>query len=98
LETERDEEGRCREEDVIILKLLGMKKWWEQFLSRKWLIIDAVVVYKRTIDCTNVVGSRGSSVSIVSDYGLDDWGLQERNVLQVSLMTNYMEFHDQNVI
>jgi hypothetical protein len=35
-----------------------MRKWMEQFLSRKWLIVFGEVAYKRTINCTNAVELR----------------------------------------
>jgi hypothetical protein len=30
------------------------EKWREQFLSRKWLMLNERIVYKKIINCTNI--------------------------------------------
>jgi hypothetical protein len=58
------ENGRCplcREEEKllhILLKCSETRKWRERFLSRKWLIVNEEVTYKRAINCTNAVELR----------------------------------------
>jgi hypothetical protein len=55
------EKGRCplcnEEDDVIhiFLKCSETREWREQFLSRKWLIVNKELAYKRIIYCTNAV-------------------------------------------
>jgi hypothetical protein len=40
---------------VSLLKCLETRKWREQFLSRKWLMISEWIVYKKIINCTNII-------------------------------------------
>jgi hypothetical protein len=35
-----------------------MRKWREQFLSRKWLRLNEWIVYKKIINCTNIIELR----------------------------------------
>jgi hypothetical protein len=59
------EKGRCslcrgEEEGAlhILLKCSEKRKWREQFLSRKWLIVNEEATYKRITNCTNAVELR----------------------------------------
>jgi hypothetical protein len=53
------EKGRCplcsEEEDPIriLLKCSETRKWREQFLSRKWLRLNELIVFKKIINCNN---------------------------------------------
>jgi hypothetical protein len=38
---------------MLLLKCPETRKWKEQSLSIKWLIVNEEVAYKRTINCTN---------------------------------------------
>jgi hypothetical protein len=53
------EKGRCplcRQEDAIltILKFSETRKWKEQLLNTKWLIVNKEAAYNRIINCTRV--------------------------------------------
>jgi hypothetical protein len=58
------EKGRCplcsEDEDAIhiLLKCSETRKWREQFLSRKWLMLNEWIVYKKIINCTNIIELR----------------------------------------
>jgi hypothetical protein len=55
------ERGRCPlclgEEDAkhILLKCPETKKWREQLVCSKWLIINEDIAYREIISCTNVI-------------------------------------------
>jgi hypothetical protein len=55
------EKGRCplcsEDEEAIhtLLKCSETRKWREQFLSRKWLVFNEWIAYKKTINCTNII-------------------------------------------
>jgi hypothetical protein len=55
------EKVRCplcsEDEDAIhiLLKCLETRKWREQFLSGKWLRLNEWIVYKKIINCTNII-------------------------------------------
>jgi hypothetical protein len=42
----------------ILLKCSETRKWREQFLSRKWLVVNEEVAYERIINCANAVELR----------------------------------------
>jgi hypothetical protein len=56
--------GRCplcsEDEDAIhiLLKCSETRKWREQFLSRKWLRLNELIVLKKIINCTNIIDLR----------------------------------------
>jgi hypothetical protein len=58
------ETGRCplcsEEEDAvhILLKCSETRKWREQFLSIKWLRLNEWIVYKKIINCTDIIELR----------------------------------------
>jgi hypothetical protein len=58
------EKGRCplcsEDEDAIhiLLKCSETRKWREQFLSRKWLRLNEWIVFKKIINCTNIIELR----------------------------------------
>jgi hypothetical protein len=58
------EKGRCllcsEDEDPIhiVLKCSEMRKWREQFLSRKWIRLNEWIFYKKIINCTNIIELR----------------------------------------
>jgi hypothetical protein len=58
------EKGRCplcsEEEDPvhILLKCSETRKWREQFLSRKWLRLNELIVLKKIINCNNSIELR----------------------------------------
>jgi hypothetical protein len=58
------ERGSCplcsEDEDTvhILLKCSETRKWREQFLSRKWLRVKEWIVYKKIINCTNIIELR----------------------------------------
>jgi hypothetical protein len=58
------EKGRCtlcsKDEDAIhiLLKCLETRKWREQFLSRKWLMLNEWIAFKKIITCTNIINLR----------------------------------------
>jgi hypothetical protein len=62
------EKGRCPlcSEDVdaiyILLKCSEMRKWREQFLSRKWLMLNEGIAYKKIINCTNIIELRNIGI------------------------------------
>jgi hypothetical protein len=53
------EKGRCplssKDEDAvrILLKCSEIRNWREQFLSRKWLMFNEEIAYKKITNCTN---------------------------------------------
>jgi hypothetical protein len=55
------EKGRCplcsEDEDAIhiLLKCSETRTWREQFLSRKWLGLNEWIVFKKRINCTNII-------------------------------------------
>jgi hypothetical protein len=55
------EKGRCPlcsdDEDPahILLSCSEARKWRKQFLSRKWLMLNEGIAYKKIINCTNVI-------------------------------------------
>jgi hypothetical protein len=58
------QKGRCpvcsEDEDAvhILLKCSETRKWREQVLSRKWLRRNEWIVYKKIINCTNIIELR----------------------------------------
>jgi hypothetical protein len=56
------EKGRCplcsEDEDDILLKCSKTRKWREQFLSRKWHILNEWIAYMKIINCTNIIELR----------------------------------------
>jgi hypothetical protein len=60
------EKGRCplcsADEDAvhILLKCSETRKWREQFLSIKWLRLNEWIVYKKIINCTNIIELRNT--------------------------------------
>jgi hypothetical protein len=58
------EKGRwplCSEEEDpihILLKCSETRKWREQFLSRKWLRLNEWIVFKKIINCNNIIELR----------------------------------------
>jgi hypothetical protein len=58
------EKGRCplcsEEEDPthILLKCSETRKWREQFLSREWLRLNEWIVFKKIMNCTNIIELR----------------------------------------
>jgi hypothetical protein len=64
----RSEKGRCplcsEDEEVIhiLLKCSEMRKWREQFLSRKWLMLNEGIAYKKIINCTNIIECRNIGI------------------------------------
>jgi hypothetical protein len=46
----------------ILLKCLETKKWREQFLSRKWLLLNEGIAYKKIINCTNITELRNIGI------------------------------------
>jgi hypothetical protein len=62
------EKGRCplcsEDEDAIhiLLKCSETKKWREQFLSRKWLMLNEGTAYKKIINCTNITELRNIGI------------------------------------
>jgi hypothetical protein len=58
------EKGRCplcnEEEDPIhiLLKCTETRKWREQFLNRKWLRLNELIVLKKIINCNNSIELR----------------------------------------
>jgi hypothetical protein len=55
------EKGRCSEDKDavhILLKCSVTRKWREQFLSRKWNRLNEWIVYKKIINCTNIIELR----------------------------------------
>jgi hypothetical protein len=42
----------------ILLKCFEMRKWREQFLSRKCLMLNERIAYKKIINCTNIIELR----------------------------------------
>jgi hypothetical protein len=58
------ENGRCplcsEEEDPIhiLLKCSETRKWRDQFLSRKWLRLNELIVLKKIINCNNSIELR----------------------------------------
>jgi hypothetical protein len=60
------EKGRCplcsENEDAvhILLKCSETRKWRDQFLSRKWQIVNEEIAYKKITNCTNIIELRNS--------------------------------------
>jgi hypothetical protein len=55
----------CSEdEDAIqtLLKFSETMKWREQFSSRKWLVLNEVIAYKKIINCTNITEVRNIGI------------------------------------
>jgi hypothetical protein len=56
--------GRCplcsEDEDAIhiLSKCSETRKWREQFLSRKWTRLNEWIVFKKIINCTNIIDLR----------------------------------------
>jgi hypothetical protein len=42
----------------ILLKCSETRKWREQFLSRKWLMLNEWIAYKKIINCINIIELR----------------------------------------
>jgi hypothetical protein len=62
------EKGRCplcsEDKDAIhiLLKSSETRKWREQFLSIKWLMLNEWIAYKKVINCTNVIELRNIGI------------------------------------
>jgi hypothetical protein len=58
------EKARCplcsEDEDAthILLKCSETRKWREQFLRRKWLVLNEWIAYTKIINCTNITDLR----------------------------------------
>jgi hypothetical protein len=78
------EKGRCplrsEDEDAIhrYLKCSETRKWREQFLSRKWLMLNEGIDYKKIISCTNTVELR--SIEIYLHNIICKWENKIRNL------------------
>jgi hypothetical protein len=51
----------CSEDEGVIhilLKYLETRKWREQFLSRKWRMLNEWIAYKKIINCTYIIQFR----------------------------------------
>jgi hypothetical protein len=42
----------------MLLKCSETRKWREQFLSRKWLSLNELIVFKKIINCNNSIELR----------------------------------------
>jgi hypothetical protein len=64
------EKGRCplcsKDEEAIhiLLKFSETRKWREQFLSRKWLMLNEWIAYKKIINCTNITELRNIGICL----------------------------------
>jgi hypothetical protein len=53
-----------KDEDAIhiLLKCSETRKWREQFLRRKWLMLNECIAYKKIINCKNIIELRNIRV------------------------------------